>query len=99
MAVVEAVPAETTDAETASDDETEGMKDDDVMAPNNRTGNFKHFRRKGSVIQVIIVNSILGYPKALQIHLLLFQEMTVSNQSLKTKIHFSNMDLFKKNKY
>ena len=48
VAVVEAVPAETTDAETASDDETEGMKDDDVMAPNNRIGNFKHFHGKGS---------------------------------------------------
>ena len=63
MAVVEAVPAENADAETASDDETEGMKDDDVMAPNNRIGNFKHFQRKGFVIQVLLPILVENIPK------------------------------------
>ena len=63
MAVVEAVPAETTDAETASDDETEGMKDDDVMAPNNRIGNFKHFQREFINLLSILVKNISKYYK------------------------------------
>ena len=63
MAVVEAVPAETIDAETASDDETEGMKDDDVMAPYVRRGNFRPADLRCYTMQTLLESKIIKkYP-------------------------------------